>query len=72
MISGGKKQVFINQWTTSYLSNNDPRIHVGLGQQKRVEQIDILWSDGKKETIKNIEGDRYMKIVQGKGVVSSD
>ena len=26
-----KKQVFFNQWATTYLSNNDPRVHVGLG-----------------------------------------
>jgi hypothetical protein len=67
--AGEKKQVFINQWATSYLSNSDPRIHVGLGQEKNIDQIEILWSDGNKEVYKNIEGDRYIKIVQGKGVV---
>jgi len=69
LISGGRKQVHVNQWSTSYLSNSDPRMHIGLGQQKKVDQIDILWSDGKKETIKNIEGDRYIKIVQGSGLI---
>jgi len=24
----GKKQVLVNQWATSYLSNNDPRLHI--------------------------------------------
>ncbi len=32
--AGGKKQVLVNQWATSYLSNNDPRLHIGLGRQK--------------------------------------
>ena len=32
--AGGKKQVFVNQWATSYLTNNDPRLHIGLGNAK--------------------------------------
>ena len=34
VVAGGKKQVHINQWTTGYLSNNDPRLLIGLGKQK--------------------------------------
>lgn len=67
--SGGKRQVFVNQWTTSYLSNSDSRIHVGLGQQKNIDQIDIKWSDGKTETYKNIKGDRYITIMEEKGIL---
>lgn len=69
IIAGGKKQVRINQWTTSYLSNKDPRIHFGLGQHKLIDQIDVTWSDGKKETFKKIAGDRYLTVVQGKGII---
>ncbi len=68
--SGGKKQVFVNQWTTSYLSNNDPRMHIGLGSLKQVDMLEIDWSDGKKEFYKNIAADRYITILQGKGILS--
>jgi enediyne biosynthesis protein E4 len=68
--SGGKKQVFINQWTTSYLSNNDPRVRIGLGNQKQVDLLEIDWSDGKKEFYKNIAADRYITILQGKGILA--
>jgi enediyne biosynthesis protein E4 len=68
--AGGKKQVLFNQWTTSYLTNNDPRIHAGLGTNKKVDLLEIRWSDGKKETYKNIDCDRYITIVQGKGIVT--
>jgi enediyne biosynthesis protein E4 len=68
--SGGKKQVFINQWTTSYLSNNDPRVHIGLGSQKQVDLLEIDWSDGKKEFYKNVIADRYITILQGKGILA--
>jgi hypothetical protein len=66
--SGDKKQVLINQWATSYLSNNDPRLHIGLGQQKYVDQIEIIWSDGKKEIYRDVPIDRYLTVLQGKGI----
>jgi hypothetical protein len=68
--AGGKKQVLVNQWTTSYLSNNDPRLHIGLGLQTQIDLLEIAWSDGGKEVFKNIACDRYMTILQGTGIVT--
>lgn len=68
--TGGKKQVLVNQWATSYLSNNDPRLHIGLGQQRQIDRLEIHWSDGKKEVYKNIASDRYLTILQGEGIVT--
>lgn len=69
--SGATKQVLVNQWATSYLSNNEPRLHVGLGQQKQIDQLEINWSDGKKEVYKNIAYDRNVTILQGTGIVKN-
>ncbi len=68
-VSGSLKQVLVNQWTTGYLSNNDPRLHIGLGKHRKIDLLEIAWSDGKKETYKNIKGDRYITIMQGEGIV---
>ena len=67
--AGGKKQVLVNQWATSYLSNNDQRLHAGLGQATKVDQLEIKWTDGTKEVFYNIPTDRYITILQGKGIV---
>jgi hypothetical protein len=67
--SGGKKQFRVNQWATSYLANNDPRILFGLGQEKKVDLLEIAWSDGQKEVYNNIESDRYITIKKGTGIV---
>jgi enediyne biosynthesis protein E4 len=67
--AGTTRQVHVNQWATSYLSNNDPRLHIGLGKQKQIDQLEIMWSDGKKEVYKNIACDRYITILQGTGIV---
>jgi len=65
---GNEKRVYINQWSTSYLSNNDSRVHIGLGQHKQIDQIEIFWSDGRKETYNNPPIDRYLTIKQGTGI----
>jgi hypothetical protein len=67
--SGRTQLVLINQWATSYLSNNDPRLHIGLGSNKYIDQIEIFWSNGNKEVYTNPPVDRYLKIIEGKGII---
>ncbi|MGQ8338598.1 CRTAC1 family protein [Sunxiuqinia sp. A32] len=69
VISGSQKQVFINQWATGYLSNNDPRLHVGLDDASGVDQIIIDWTDGKRETYKDIKANQYLVVKQGEGII---
>ncbi|WP_346856308.1 CRTAC1 family protein [uncultured Draconibacterium sp.] len=65
---GGKDRVFINQWTNAYLSNSDPRIHIGLGNVNKVDELEVKWSDGKTEVFKNLVTDKYQILKQGKGI----
>ena len=67
--AGGKKQVFVNQWTSGYLSNNDQRLHIGLGKQKLISKLEVKWPNGKQEVYENIKSDRYLTIIEGKGIV---
>jgi len=66
---GNKNRVYINQWSTSYLSNNDSRLHIGLGQDKHIDRIEILWSDGREETYNNPPVDCYLTIKEGTGII---
>jgi hypothetical protein len=67
--AGGKRQVLVNQWTTGYLSNNDPRLHIGLGSAKSIDTLEIFWTGGKKEVFYNVPADRYITIMEGKGIL---
>ncbi len=60
-------QVLINQRATGYLSSNDPRMHIGLGENKKIDSLEIKWSDGSTEVYNNILTDRYIVIQQGGG-----
>lgn len=68
--TGEKKQVLVNQWTTGYLSNSESRIHIGLGQQRIIDKLEVKWPDGEQEIYKNIVSCRYITIEKGKGIIT--
>lgn len=64
---GAKKIVRVNQWSTSYLSNNDPRVLFGLGKYDKIDRLVIVWPDGQVEKLSNLEVNKYITVKQGKG-----
>ena len=54
----------------SYLSQNDLRLHFGLGSYANLDHAEVLWPDGKKEVITNLAADRYYVVREGHGIVS--
>ena len=65
--AGGRRQVLVNQWATSYLSHHDPRLHVGLGQNARVDRLEIRWASGETDVYRDLAADRYVTFVEGGG-----
>ena len=55
----------------SYLSQHDLRIHFGLGTHERLDRAEVLWPDGKRETLTNLSADRFYVVREGDGVISS-
>ncbi|MFZ0747428.1 MAG: CRTAC1 family protein [Terracidiphilus sp.] len=55
----------------SYLSQNDLRIHFGLGDHQQVDKAEVLWPDGKVEILTNLAADHFYYVKEGSGVVSS-
>ncbi|HTQ96665.1 MAG TPA: ASPIC/UnbV domain-containing protein, partial [Candidatus Acidoferrum sp.] len=55
----------------SYLSQDDLRIHFGLGRHDHLDKAEIVWPNGKVETLTNLAADRFYKVKEGQGVVSS-
>jgi len=54
----------------SYLSQNDLRLHFGLGSHETIDQAEVLWPDGKKEILAHLAADRYYVVREGQGIVS--
>ena len=55
----------------SYLSQNDLRIHFGLGEHESLDKAEVLWPDGKVEVLANLAADKFYLVREGAGVVSS-
>jgi hypothetical protein len=55
----------------SYLSQSDLRLHFGLGSHDSVDQAEVLWPDGKKDTLRHLAADRFYVVREGQGVVAS-
>jgi hypothetical protein len=47
------------------------RIHFGLGDHQKVDKIEVIWPNGKVESIPNLAADRYYTIREGAGVVKT-
>jgi hypothetical protein len=53
---------------SSYLGQNDLRVHFGLADATRVERIDVRWPTGEVETVRDVAVDQIVTITEGKGI----
>jgi hypothetical protein len=53
----------------SFCSQNDLRIHVGLGARTRADRIEVAWPSGATETIDGADADQLLVIRENSGVV---
>ena len=54
---------------SSYLSNNDPRLHFGLGDAARVDELRITWPSGLVETWRDLAVNQLLVVREGSGQV---
>ena len=53
---------------SSYLSQNDLRLHFGLGAEKSMATVEVRWPNGEVETLQNLAADAVYTVVEGQGV----
>jgi hypothetical protein len=69
--AGGRSQIDEVMSGSSYYSQNDLRLHFGLGSAKHVDSIEILWPSGLKENIKDVPVNQLVIIQETKGILES-
>ena len=69
--AAGVKQFSEVHGGASYLSQNDLRLHFGLGTATKMESVEIRWPNGKVETLENVAADAIYTIVEGAGIRES-
>ncbi len=62
LVSGDVTQTREVKSGSGYLSQNDLRLHFGLGNATRVDTLTVRWLCGKVQTLQNIETNRVLVI----------
>ncbi len=55
----------------SYISQNDLRVHFGIGKAEKVELLEIRWPSGAVDTLKDVKPNQLIVVKEGTGIVRS-
>ena len=67
--SGEHKQMDEVMSGSSYYSQNDFRLHFGLGRANKADSVDVSWPSGLKETFKDLPANHLFLLQETKGVL---
>lgn len=62
VVSGGVTQIREVKSGSGYLSQNDLRLHFGLGDATRVDKLTVRWLCGKVQTLQGVETNQVLVI----------
>jgi hypothetical protein len=55
----------------SYISQNDLRVHFGIGKAEKVELLEIRWPSGVLDALKDVKPNQLIVVKEGQGIVRS-
>lgn len=64
--AGGRRQVAERVASSGYLSQNDGRLHFGLGTAVKVDKIVVHWPSGREQTLADMAVDRVLTVEEPK------
>jgi len=53
----------------SYISQNDLRVHCGIGKAEKVDMLEIRWPSGQVETLKDVKANQVIYVKEGSGIL---
>jgi hypothetical protein len=65
LVAGGQRQYLYHTPYHGYLSSMDDREHFGLGAATRAESLEVVWPDGRSQTLTDLQVDRLLILNQG-------
>jgi len=54
----------------SYLSQNDLRLHFGLGAADKMDTVEVSWPSGQNELLRDVDAEFIYTITEGKGITA--
>ncbi len=68
--AAGRTQIDEVMSGSSYYSQNDFRLHFGLGPAATVELVELAWPSGLKESLRDLPANHLFIVEESKGIVS--
>ncbi|HEX4378979.1 MAG TPA: CRTAC1 family protein [Candidatus Acidoferrum sp.] len=69
---GGRTLVDEVRSGSSFISNNDMRVHFGLGAATKIDSVEVRWPSGLSETFSKISVDRVNELKEGTGAAANE
>jgi enediyne biosynthesis protein E4 len=55
-----------------YFSQNDLRVHFGIGIAEKVELLEIRWPSGQVDTLKDLKANQLYYVTEGRGITRAE
>ena len=66
VFAGGKRHTAERVAGSGYLSQDDSRLHFGLGAAATVDKLIVHWPSGREQTLENVTADRVLTVEEPK------
>ncbi len=70
LTSAGATQIREVKAGSSYLGQNDLRVHVGLGKAAKIDRLEVRWPNGQNEVVEGAAVNQIVTVTEGKGVTA--
>jgi hypothetical protein len=72
IVTGDHTQIDEVMSGASYLSQNDFRLHFGLGHAKQADSLEVRWPSGLVERFQKIEANQLVYVQEGRGIIRKE
>jgi hypothetical protein len=70
LTAGSTTQIREVKAGSSYLGQNDTRLHFGLGNATGIDRLEVRWPNGMTENVSGLSANQIVTITEGQGVTS--
>ncbi len=60
--TSGTEQTYELLTTRGYQASVDDDLYIGLGESSKIDQLKVIWSDGKQQVLENVSADKIIKL----------
>jgi hypothetical protein len=72
VVAGGHAQMDEVRSGGSYISQNDLRLHFGMGPVEQADVVEVRWPSGQVDTLKNVATNQLIWLKEGSGLLKAE